>query len=160
MANYLGLKWNKGGKLKRRKLGRINYREFEDLAEELDSLGANLQQVFSVALEESAKDVQSETLKAMSGSNLPAKGVYSTGNTASAINLDPKVKWSGTSGSIGFGFGHDKPNAGSYLITGTPRMQPDIALARIYASNKYRSQVSKNIKQVLQNILNEIAGGN
>ena len=45
MANYLGVKWNKGGALSRRKLGRIDYRQFEALAEEIQQLGADLQSV-------------------------------------------------------------------------------------------------------------------
>lgn len=158
MANYRGLKWNKGGKMARRKLGRINYRQFEELAEELQSLGADLQQVMSRALEEAGKQVQAETEQAMAGSNLPAKGKYSTGATENSINLDPKVKWAGTSGSIGFGFDHDKPNAGKWLITGTPRMQPDAALAKIYASTKYKNDTVKHIREVLQEEINKLGG--
>lgn len=158
MANTFGVKWNKGGKLSRRKLGRIDYRQFEELAEELQSLGADLQAVMNTALEDAGKDIQAKTVQAMANSNLPAKGKYSTGNTKAAINLDPKVKWSGTAGSIGFGFDHDKPNAGSWLITGTPKMNPDPALAAIYASAKYKSAVTKQIKAALQAELSKLGG--
>ena len=158
MANYLGVKWNKGGALSRRKLGRIDYRQFEALAEEIQQLGADLQSVMGSALEDAAKDIQAKTQQAMASSNLPAKGRYSTGATESSIQLDPKVKWSGTSGSIGFGFNHDKPNAGKWLITGTPRMQPDAALAAIYASDKYKSAVVKQIKEALQKEISRLGG--
>ena len=158
MANYLGLKWNKGGKLARRKLGRIDYRQFEELAEELQSLGADLQAVMGSALEDAGKDIQAKTQKAMASSNLPAKGKYSTGTTEATINLDPKVKWSGTAGSIGFGFDTDRPNAGKWLITGTPRMQPDEALAAIYASEKYKTAVVKQIKEALQKEIAKLGG--
>ena len=158
MANYTGVKWNKGGKLSRRKLGRIDYRQFEELAEELQGLGADLQAVMTRTLEASGKEIQADTEKATSDSQLPAKGKYSTGRTRESINLDPKVKWSGTSGSIGFGFDFDKPNAGKWLITGTPRMQPDAALAAIYASSKYKSKVVKDIKEALQNEINKLGG--
>lgn len=158
MANYTGVKWNKGGKLSRRKLGRIDYRQFEELAEELQSLGGDLKIVMGSALEDAGKNIQAKTEKAMANSNLPAKGKYSTGATEAAINLDPKVKWSGTSGSIGFGFDFDKPNAGRWLITGTPRMQPDKALAAIYASSKYKSEVVKQIKDALQAEINKLGG--
>lgn len=158
MANRTGIKWNKGGALSRRKLGRIDYRQFEALAEELQSLGADLQAVMGGALEDAAKDIQAKTDKAMASSNLPAKGKYSTGATQSAIDLDPKVKWSGSSGSIGFGFDFDKPNAGKWLITGTPRMDPDAALAAIYASDKYKTAVVKQIKEALQKEISRLGG--
>ena len=158
MANYTGIKWNKGGKKSRRKLGRIDFSQFEQLAEELQELGADLQTVIGGALNDAGKDIQAKTQQAMADSNLPAKGKYSTGNTASAINLDPKVKWSGSYGSIGFGFDFDKPNAGKWLITGTPRMQPDAALAAIYASEKYKTAVVKQIKDALQAEISKLGG--
>ena len=158
MANLTGAKWNKGGKLSRRKLGRIDYSQFVDLAEELQDLGADLQSIIGTALEDAGKDIQAKTEQAMASSNLPAKGKYSTGATESAINLDPKVRWSGSVGNIGFGFDFDKPNAGKWLITGTPRMDPDAALAAIYASNKYKSAVVKQIKDALQAEIAKLGG--
>lgn len=158
MANYLGLKWNKGGALARRKLGRIDYRQFEALAEELQELGADLQAVIGSAMEDAARDISAKTEQAMASSNLPAKGKYSTGATEAAIYQDPKMKWSGSTGSIGFGFEHDKPNAGKWLITGTPRMEPDAALAAIYASDKYKTAVVKQIKEALQKEISRLGG--
>ena len=159
MANHTGIKWNKGGKLSRRKLGRIDFRQFEDLAEELQEFGADLQTIFDRVMNEAGKEVQADTEKAMAESNLPAKGKYSTGTTKQSINLDPKVKWSGTVGSIGFGFDFDKPNAGRWLISGTPRMQPDAALEKIYTSNKYKSQLVKEMRDMLTSELNRLSGG-
>lgn len=159
MANYRGVKWNKGGALKRRKLGRIDYRQFEELAEELQNLNADLKTVFSEVMEEEARKIQDATTKAMASGFLPAGGKYSTGNTKDAIKQDPKSKWSGSVGSIAFGFEYDKPNAGKWLITGTPKMQPNAALARIYASDKYKSDMTKSIKKALEARIAQLAGG-
>ena len=145
-GNRTGVKGNKGGKLKRQKFG-IDYSQFMDLAEELDALGGNLQEIFSNMLEDIGEEIQVLTFEAMDPKNLPAKGRYSRGYTKKAIELNPKPKWSGPYGTIGFGFDKDKPGAGSFLITGTPRMQPNHELEVMYAQKGFTRGVTEAMRE-------------
>ena len=157
-GNRTGIKGNKGGKLKRQKFG-IDYSAFTDLAEELDALGGNLEEIFSNMLEDIGEEIQVLTSEAMDPKNLPAKGAFSRGTTKRAIELNPKPKWSGPYGTINFGFDKDKPGAGSFLITGTPRMQPNHELEVMYAQKGFTRGVTEAMREVLEQELEALKGG-
>lgn len=157
-GNRTGVKGNKGGKLKRQKFG-IDYSAFTDLAEELDALSGNLEEIFSNMLEDIGEEIQVLTSEAMDPKNLPAKGAFSRGTTKKAIELNPKPKWSGPYGTINFGFDKDKPGAGSFLITGTPRMQPNHELEVMYAQKGFTRGVTEAMREVLEQELEALKGG-
>ena len=157
-GNHSGVKWNKGGKLKRNQFG-LDFSQFEALAEELDGLGADLQEIFDDVMEQTAENVQFDVNEAMDPKNLPAKGQYSRGFTIRAIDKNPKPRWSGTIGEVGYGFDKTKPNAGSWLITGTPRMQPNYKLEDIFVRKKYKSLLVKDIMEYLNDALEDAMGG-
>ena len=158
MANYLGLKWNKGGALSRKSAIEIDYGTFEALAVQLEELGADLKECFQEAMEEEGKKVAEDTVEAVASAHLPAKGAYSTGETQKAIIMQPKVEWSGSEASIGLGFDKTKPGAGGFLITGTPKMQPDYALEKIYGQKKYERDMKKHIMEGLQKQIDKRLG--
>lgn len=135
---------------KRKSFISIDFSNFSAYAEELEHLGADLQRVFTEVMEEEAKTIQSDTINALSSGNLPAQGRYSKGTTKSSVDLYPKVEWSGSIGEVGLGFDKTKPGAGGFLITGTPRMQPDHALEQIYGRKTYENKVNRNIMKRLQ----------
>ena len=157
-GNHTGKKWNKGGKLKRNGFY-VDWSMFEEFAEELDGLGADLQKIFDDIMEQSAKTIQDDTFDAMDAKNLPAKGKYSHGKTKQAIERAPKVKWSGTRGDVGFGFDKTKVNAGSFLITGTPRMTPNYALEDIFVRKKYKKELVKDIMEYFMAEIEDRMGG-
>lgn len=157
-GNHTGVKWNKGGKLKRNQFG-IDWSAFEELAEELDGLGADLQEIFGNAMEDSAKTIQDDTFEAMDPKNLPAKGKYSKGKTKQAIDRDPRTSWSGPLGEVGFGFDKTKVNSGNFLITGTPRMQPNYKLEDIYVRKTYKKGIVKDIMEYFMDELEDRMGG-
>lgn len=159
MANRTGIKWNKGGKLSRNKMIDIDFSNFEIYAEKLDLLGADLQKVFDKAMEKAAKTVQDDTVQALANANLPAGGEYSDGQTEDSVIKDAKVTWRGSVGEIGLGFDKTKPGAGGFLITGTPKMQPDYALEEIYSRKKYANKIRKEIEKMLQDEIDRIMGG-
>jgi hypothetical protein len=69
------------------------------------------------------------------------------------VSISPakrKLVWSGSIAEIGVGFDFDKPGAGGFLITGTPRMAPDKALNKIYKSKKYMKDVQQEMIEVFQ----------
>lgn len=158
IPNPRGNKWNKGGKYRRNQFG-LDFSQFEELAEELDGLGADLQKIFDDVMEQTAENVQYDVDEAMDSKNLPAKGQYSRGFTRKAIDKNPKPRWSGTFGEVGYGFNKDKPNAGSWLITGTPRMQPNYKLEDIFTRKKYKKQLVKDIMEYLNDAIEIIASG-
>lgn len=143
----------------RKRMIDINFACFGDYAEKLDNLGASLQEAFSKAMEQAAETVQEDTIEAMAKGNLPAGGKYSQGDTEAAIIRDAKVVWHGSVGEIDLGFDKTKPGAGGFLITGTPKMQPNRALEDIYGRKKYERDLKKDIEEVLQDEINKKMGG-
>lgn len=137
----------------------IDFSNFADYAEKLDLLGANLKSVFSKAMEEAAEKVQADTIAALEDAHLPAGGKYSQGDTKKSVIPDPKTTWEGSVGEIGLGFDKTKQGAGGFLITGTPKMRPDLALERIYGTKRYENQLKKQIEKALQKEIDRIMGG-
>jgi len=136
----------------------IDMYAFADYADKLDKLGADLKKVLGEAMEEGAAKVEEDVLKAIEPANLPEKGKYSRGKTKESVIKDAKVKWSGSYGEIGVGFDKSKPGAGGWLITGTPKMQPDQALAKIFQTKKYANKINDEIKKELQKELDKLGG--
>ena len=143
---------------KRKNFISIDGSAFAEYAEKLDKLGADLQKVFGDALLKAGTQVQSDVRSAIAPGNLPAKGKYSTGDTMSSV-LEPKVTWAGSLGEIKLGFDKTKPGAGGFLITGTPKMAPDFQLAQIFTTKKYENDIKKEIRNDLQQAIDEHMGG-
>lgn len=158
MANVFGLKWNRGGAKRRKNYISIDFSNFAEYAEKLDRLNADLKKIFGDAMEDAAKQVQEDTRKAVDNANLPAGGNYSDGETKASIIRDVTPKWSGYMGEVHLGFDKSKPGAGGFLITGTPKMAPDAALAEMYSGRKYQRQINKMIEEHLQKALDELGG--
>lgn len=136
----------------------IDWSQFEEYAIELEKYGQSVKQTFTNVMEQEVENVQADTLDAVSKANLPANGKYSQGDTQKAIDLYPKVEWSGTTGSIGLGFDKTKPNAGTFLITGTPKMRPDYELEKIYVRKKYVKEMTDDIFEYFMDSLKSIKG--
>ena len=136
----------------------IDFGYFADYAARLDELGADLQHVLGDAMEEAGERVQHETQIALDNANLPAHGNYSTGDTEDAM-VKPSVEWHGPLGVLPLGFDKSKRGAGGWLITGTPKMQPDTALSRIYRGKRYTTTIKNSIRASLQRAIDERMGG-
>lgn len=152
-----GHKGSKNGKYKRRKF----YAEFDGLdryAEQINALNGDLKSIVSDALEQAADDPTADTIEGVKKKNLPAKGEYSTGETAETVIKHPTVTWAANIGTIGIGFDKEKYGAGTLLITGTPRMQPARKLADIYTSKKTVKEFHNAVSEALQNAINELEG--
>lgn len=143
---------------KRKNYISIDMYQFADYADKLDKLGADLKKIIGETMEEAGEDIQKDVDNAMQRANLPAKGKYSRGTTAKSIIDHPKVKWSGSYGEMPLGFDKSKPGAGGWLITGTPKMQPDKKLAKIFQSKKYAEEISKKIRERLAKEIEKLGG--
>lgn len=133
---------------------------FERMIDHLKQLEGDVQKAVTDALEQSGETITEDTQDAVSEANLPAGGKYSIGNTADSI-VDPKVTWvGGTMAEMPVGFDYGKKGAGGFLITGTPRMQPDYALQKIYKRKKYMRDIQQDMMDVVQDyIVDALKGG-
>lgn len=137
----------------------IDFSAFNEYAEKLDNLGADLQKVIGDAMETAGQKVQEDTESAMAAGNLPAGGKYSQGETMSSIIRDPKAEWQGSEGTINLGFDKTKAGAGGFLITGTPKMKPNYKLQDIYMRKTYVNKLLKQIRADLQDEIDKRMGG-
>lgn len=158
MANKTGAKWTKGGALSRKRTLDIDFSGIGELTEKLDNLGADLKKVLGDAMEKASAEVQQDTLKALADTHLPAKGKYhgKARETEASVVRDVKVSWSGNTGEVNLGFDKTKQGAGGWLITGTPKMQPDRELEKIYSGKTSRSYEKRIKKKMMAELNNEI----
>ena len=120
----------------------------EEYMEKLERVGGDIKNVTVNALEQASKKVEQDTLSALEKSNLPANGKHSKGDTKKAVIKNSKATWEGTRAVIPVGFDYSKHGAGGLLITGTPKMQPDRTLNKMYKGKRYMTQVKDDMKKV------------
>lgn len=142
----------------------IEIKGLAELIVAVDEAGLNVKPVLTNALEQMAETVADDTLEALASQHLPAQGRYSTGATEAAVVQRSQVEWSGNRATIGLGFDKSKPNNGQRLITGTPRMKPDIQLQRIYggwarAHNAYQKELTDDVREVFLDYIQRTIGG-
>lgn len=110
---------------------------------------ADAPKIVEEALSEIGAQINADTETAVSPANLPAGGKYSSGDTARAIVKDARVRWNAGVAEIPIGFDFDAPGAGGYLITGTPKMKPDMALHRMYKQKKYMEAKKQDLANLI-----------
>ena len=140
---------------KRKQFISLEYGAFDSYIERLRSVEADVEKVVADAMEKAAEKVQEDTIKALEKSHLPAKGKYSQGDTENSVVRDLKPTVTRQYVEVKLGFDKTRPGAGGFLITGTPKMQPDRALAQIYGSRKYQTDITNQIKEDLDNAIKE-----
>lgn len=136
----------------------------EELAERLQDVGGDIKKTMSDVLEDFADEITTATEAAVQDVNLPAKGEYSHGSTDESIIRDAKPEWNGSVASIGVGFNKLKPGSGGWLITGTPRMKPDLELQKIYGGwatqqNKFIKDLNFDARQIMLDAIEEAMEG-
>ena len=140
---------------KRKQFISLEYGAFDSYIERLRSVEADVEKVVADAMEEAAEKVQQDTINALEKSHLPAKGKYSQGDTEESVVRDLKPTVTRQYVEVKLGFDKTRPGAGGFLITGTPKMQPDRALAQIYGSRKYQTDITNQIKEDLDKAIKE-----
>ena len=134
---------------------KLDTRGFEDLVRRFEKLGGNANEIVGKALERAGDKIEKDTIAAVQRKNLPQKGKFSKGNTERSIVRDSRTTWSGTVAEIGVGFDYSKPGAGGYLITGTPRMQPDRELHKMYKQKAYMRQIQNEMMETVSEKITE-----
>ena len=132
---------------------------FEEYIQKLEKLEADVKPIVEDALNQAGETITDDTFDGVSKSNLPRGGEYCTGETERSTIKNPRVKWAGTTADIGGGCDFNKPGAGGYLITGTPRMAADEALNKIYKSKKYMKDIQKDMIDIFQDEISRRMGG-
>lgn len=134
---------------------RLDTKGFERMLQDLDAAGGDITRAIDEAFSKASAKITQDTKAAMAKPNLPAGGKYSDGTTMQSIVQDARVEWEGFVASIPIGFDFSKPGAGGFLITGTPRMQPDKELHKMYKQKKYMNEIQKEMSDVIMNHLIE-----
>lgn len=128
---------------------KLNLTGFNELITKLDKLDGDVKEAVTDALEQAVESIESDTLNALKKDKLPAKGKYSKGKTKESVIRDAKAVWSGSTAEIAVGFDYGKPGAGGLLITGTPKMQPDYELQKIYKGKKYMKGIQQEMEETI-----------
>lgn len=145
--------------MRKRNTLKLDMSGFEELITKLDELGGNLKPVIDDALTQAAETVADDTVEAMATKYLPAQGKYSQGETKESIIRRPTVEWKGTLAEIGVGFDYGEPGAGGFLISGTPRMQPNQKLVDIYKRKKYMRALQEDMAEIVNDAIDDAMKG-
>jgi hypothetical protein len=130
-----------------------------DYAKRLDNVGKNVEKVIMESLESIGEDVGVDTYEAMDKENLPALGDYSLDKTIETVIRNPKPVIRGYNVEIGLGFDKTKNGAGTLLITGTPRMQPNRELERMFVRKQYNKEVNSRLMESIEDLIKDELGG-
>lgn len=141
---------------------KLDVKGFDEYIAKLEDLQADLKPIVSNILNEAGQTIEQDTVAGVSDQYLPAHGKYHHAGhpTEASIVRNARTTWSGSIAEIGVGFDFDKPGAGGYLITGTPRMAPDKELNKIYKSKRYMNGIrDKMIERFKEEVDRRINGG-
>lgn len=127
---------------------RLDTSGFEELIVKLDELQGDVKAAVNDALLQAAETVHDDTVDALADEYMPHQGIYSTGQTKTTV-AKPEVKWSGTLAEAPVGFDYGENGAGGFLISGTPRMQPNRQLEQIYTRKKYMRKLQEDMQEVI-----------
>ena len=133
---------------------RLDTSGFEVLIEKLDEVQGNVKAAVTDALLQAAETVHDDTVDAMRDEYLPRHGDYSSGDTKKTI-VPAAVEWNGTVASVSVGFDYGEKGAGGFLISGTPRMDPNRKLEQIYTRKKYMRQLQEDMQEVISDYIEE-----
>lgn len=137
-----------------RKTLRLDTSGLEELIRKMDNIGIDVKPSVERALTEAGRKISNDTLEALSDQYLPRQGKYhgSVRDTEESVIRDPQVTWEGSVAWIPVGFDFSKPGAGGYLISGTPKMQPDKELNRMYKGKRYMKQIQEQMYSVVEQV--------
>lgn len=133
---------------------RLDLSGFEEMIVKLDSLNGDVKGAVTDALQQVSETIHDDTVDALADEYMPRQGAYSTGRTKTTV-VAPKVEWSGTLAVTPVGFDYGEKGAGGFLISGTPRMQPNRKLEQIYARKKYMRALQEDMQDVISDYITE-----
>ena len=126
---------------------KLDTSELEQFLKKIEEMGGNVERVTEKILVETAQRIAQDTLTALAKPNLPAQGRYSSPQekTRQSVVQDATATWDGSVVWAPVGFRFSMPGAGGFLISGTPRMAPDLELRKMYKQKKYMNDLQKQM---------------
>ena len=140
----------------------LKFDGWEKLMANIDKMAGMtaMQEVTKSALKATKSYVNSNVMKIMAKSNLPAKGKYSAGLTLDSLDNDFVVAWSGYTAEIAIGFDFDVSGLRSiFLMYGTPKMKPVAGLKNAIYGNKTKKEISKIQSEAVNKYITRHMGG-
>ena len=132
----------------------FDLRELTRTFKELTAIGADTREISEKVMQDVAEKVQADVRAALAPQYMPAGGRFSTGETEKSV-VEPHVEWHGGSCEAPVGFDKNKSGAGGFLITGTPKMRPNLRLHEMFEGKTYFRNVMKGISDEMQKYLVE-----
>lgn len=138
----------------------IEFKGFSDVLEQLRNLEANIEDITEKALIETQAYIAKQADKFTENEMLPAKGKYrgDPSATKEAIIKDLEeypVKWDGETASIVAGFSYENTLTPTYLMYGTPKMEPVAGLEDAVKGKSAKKAVNKIQKDIFINAVKE-----
>lgn len=140
----------------------LHFTGWEELISNIEKAAGDsgMKKAVEDGLRASKAQVNSNITKAMSKSNLPAGGKYSTGKTLSSLDKDFVVNWDGYTGSINVGFNmEDSGLVSIFLMKGTPKMSPVPGLLDAIYGKKTTNEIKKIQKEAIMKYIQRNLGG-
>ena len=136
----------------------LDYSGMDKLMGDIIKAGGNIEEAAKDALKITHKHVTGKIEKAMPKHTINDKPVDwdHTGETKESLIKEADIEFSNGVGQVVAGF--DFPGAASYLIRGTPRMQPDPKLEQAMGGKNVRRQVHELQEEAFEDYLSEILG--
>ncbi len=130
----------------------ITFKGFEQLAEDIDAIGGDLQKAVDEALTDTTNYVQGQvTMASAPYAHGGLKG-YATGKMFSAIKKDSLVKWAGLVAEVSVGFNLFQSGGwhSIFVMYGTPRMAKNPAVYNAIKGTKTKNEIAKIQEEVMK----------
>lgn len=130
----------------------ITFKGFEQLAEEIDAIGGNLQKAVDEALTDTSEYIQGQvSMAAAPYANGGLKG-YAKGNMYRSIKKGNGVTWSGLVAEVGVGFELFAKGGwhSIFVMYGTPRMAKDPKVYNAIKGTKTKNEIAKIQDEVMK----------
>lgn len=136
----------------------MSFDGFDELIDKLDKLAGDegVQRAVSSGMKQAKEITDADIKKAMSKSNLPAKGKYSTGRSLSAVKTQTDIKWDGNTAELEVGFDRKISLTPVFLMYGSPRYPPVKGLKKaLKFGQKQKKSVNDAVQKIIQRTINE-----
>ena len=135
----------------------LEFAGFDSVMRKLNQLNADIQPIANEALTKTFDIITDKAKKAAVKPNYPAKGKYSTGDTAESLVTNPRIKWDKTVGSVQVGFDIKRGGLASiFMMYGTPRYMKVQELYDAFFSEQTKGEVLAAQKEIFYNALEKL----
>lgn len=137
----------------------IEFEGLDELMKDFERLNTDIKPVAEKALVATHEYITPQLHEKMQKSNLPAKGLYSTGDSEKQIIDEAAIEWEGPIGKMPIGFSLDEGITPIFLIYGTPDMPAVKGLKSTLYGTKTKEEVSKIQEKIFTEELEKVMNG-